>query len=85
MYDDFAQGTYSVGLRDDQLGGSGKSAKEVFLDYVEALGAHITTEIASKCSGASINRFHKEVLLVVPNNWSGSLQNTILQVGSSLL
>ena len=96
MYDDDlvqARGRHdNVGLRDDSphravnnFDGSGKSEKDVFTDYIKALGIHITTEIASKCSGTSINRFHKEVLLVVPNNWSGSLQNTILQVGSSLL
>lgn len=56
-------------------------AKDVLADYLEALGVHITTEIASKCSGTPINRFQKEVLLVVPDRWRDSLESEILQVG----
>ena len=89
----------TLGLRDDNLhravdnlhravnnfDGSGKSAKDILADYVEALGVHITTEIASKYSGTPINRFQKEVLLVIPNRWRDRLESEILQVGRSSL
>ena len=75
----------SVRLRGDHLDRPAKSAKQIFSDYIEALGIHATKEIPSKCSETPFNRFHKEVLLVVPNSWPDDLKNTILQVGSSLL
>lgn len=64
---------------------TGKPSGDRLSDYLEALGTHITTEIASKRRGRPINSSHKEILIVVPDLWCDGLKNTILQVGSSPL
>lgn len=73
------------GSRAGQLDRTGKPGGNRLSDYLEALGAHITSELASEHGGRPINSSHKEILIVVPNIFSESLKNTNLQVGSSSL
>jgi hypothetical protein len=58
---------------------AGTSAKDVLSDYIEALVIHVSTEVASKRSGALFDKFHEEVIILVPT-LPHSLKTTILQV-----
>ena len=73
------------GSRAGQLDRTGKPGGNRLSDYLEALGAHITSELASEPGGRPINSSRKELLIVVSKGFSESLKNAILQVGSSPL
>jgi hypothetical protein len=76
---------HGYGSRAEAFDKTGKPSGDRLSVYLEALGTHITSEVASKRRGRPINSSHKEILIVVPDLWSDSLKATILQVGPSPL
>lgn len=82
--DDLSQGRVdSVWLKDNRFEIAAQPAKDDLSEYIETLGMHITAEIASRGSGTPVNKFRKEVLMVVPPDWPGSLRRTLMQVSHS--
>ena len=58
--------------------------KDIVSDLIGALDIQISTEVASKYYGNTAGMFPKQVVMVVPTRWSGSLKDLAWQVRYSL-
>ena len=60
-----------------------RSKRDILSALVVALDTQISAEVAFVHSGTPIRKFQKEIVMIVPTNWSDSLKHLTLQVSFS--